>query len=131
MLRRCGVCNWVTHMRKVFLAGFAAPLAILLSTSAMADTAIGVACREYAAAVADEYMSDRLVRLNGSETAGEGFITVHSYGRKYLMPRHVPGQGAIVRNSILGDTREWGVVYTEERRRCLRTRLLGELDAGN
>ena len=118
-------------MRKVFLAGLAAPLAVFLSTTAMADTAIGVACREYAAAVADEYTADRLVRLNGSETASEGYITVHAYGRKYLMPRHVPGEGALVRNSIGTDTREWGLVYTEERRRRLRDRLLGELDAGN
>jgi hypothetical protein len=101
-------------------------VAVVLSTSAAADTAIGVACKQYAAAVADDYLSDQLVRLDGVETPGDDHIIVHSYGRKYAMPRRVAGQGAVVRKSIGNTTREWGKVYTEERRRCLKQRRLGE-----
>ena len=118
-------------MGKVFLGCLAAPLAVLLSTSALAESALGVACREYAAAVADDYMSDEMVRLDGTEEAGEGSYTVHAYGRKYLMPHRKAGEGAIVRKSIGATTRQWRLVYTEERRRCLANRELRDLYAGN
>lgn len=112
------------------MAHLVAPLAaVVLSTSAVADTAIGVACKAYAAAVADDYMSDQLVRLNGAETASNDRIIVHSYGRKYAMPRRVAGQGPLVLKSIGNTTREWGKVYAEERRRCLKQKTLGELSS--
>jgi hypothetical protein len=128
---RCGDCDPGVPMRKVFLAGLAAPIVFFLTVPAMAETALGIACREYATAVADDYMSDQLVRLDGSEVASEGHVIVHSYGRKYLMPNRAAGEGPLVRKSIGTATREWGQVYTEERRRCLRKRMLGEFLAGN
>lgn len=131
MARRCGVRELGVSMGKVFLGCLAAPLAVLLSTSALAESALGAACREYAAAVADDYMSDEMVRLDGTEEAGEGSYTVHAYGRKYLMPHRKAGEGAIVRKSIGTTTRQWGLVYTEERRRCLANRELRDLYAGN
>lgn len=114
-------------MRKAVLAGFAASLCVFVSTPVFAETAIGLACRDYAAAVADKYMSDQVIRLDGNETASQGFVTVHSYGRKYQIPRKVSGNG-LQRASIGTVTREWGLVYTEERRRCLEDRLLGEFN---
>lgn len=121
----------MTEMRQVFLGCLAAPLVLLVSVPAFAETAIGTACRSYAAAVADDYMSDRLVRLGGSEEAGRGFIIAHVGGRKYLMPRAVPGEGPIVRESIGTTAREWADVYREERRRCLRHGHLGAFLANN
>lgn len=114
-------------MRKAVLAGVAASLSVFLSTPVFADTAIRIACREYAAAVADKYMSSEVVRLDGNEKAAQGFITVHSYGRKYQIPRQVAGK-SLQRSSISTVTREWGLVYTEERQRCLEDRLLGEFN---
>lgn len=114
------------------MALLAAPFAaVLLSSPVLAETAIGVACKQYAAAVADDYMSDELVRLNGTETAGDDHIIVHSYGRKYAVPRRVAGQGSVVRRAMGETAREWGRVFTEERRRCLRTKTLGDLLSSN
>jgi len=118
---------WVIVMRKVFLAGVAATVSVIVSTPAFADSALGVACRQYAAAVADKYMSDQAVRLDGNKSAAQGFITVHAYGRKYQVPRQVAGNG-LQRTSIGTVTREWGLVYTEERNRCLEDRLLGDFN---
>ena len=115
-------------MRGFFLTLVAAPCAVvLISSSALAESAMSLACRAYAASIADDYMSDELVRLDGTETAGDDHFIVHSYGRKYAMPRRVAGQGNVVRRSIGTSTREWGKVYTEERRRCLRKKTLGDL----
>ncbi|NMD09051.1 MAG: hypothetical protein GYA66_13855 [Phyllobacteriaceae bacterium] len=119
-------------MSRIFGALVVAPLAaVVLSSPVLAESAINTACKAYAAAVADDYMSDKLVRLDGTETPQEGHLIVHSYGRKYVMPNHVPGTGAVVRSSIGTTTREWGKIYSEERRRCLRDRHLGEFLANN
>lgn len=117
-------------MSRIFGALVVAPLAaVVLSSPVLAESAINVACKQYAAAVADDYLSDELVRLDGTETPGDDHIIVHSYGRKYAMLRRVAGQGPVVRKSIGHTTREWGKIYTEERRRCLRQKTLGELSA--
>ncbi len=118
---------WVIVMRKVLLAGVAASLSLFLTTPVFAETALGVACRQYAAAVADKYMSNQVVRLDGNEAASEGFVTVHSYGRKYKIPRTLSGN-SLQRASIGTVTREWGLVYTEERDRCLEDRYLGDFN---
>ncbi|MBL8789614.1 MAG: hypothetical protein JNM45_03895 [Rhizobiales bacterium] len=114
-------------MRKAVLAGVAATLTVFMSTPVLAETAIGTACRQYAAAVADKYMSEQVIRLDGSQSAAEGHVTVHAYGRKYQIPRKVAGNG-LQRASIGTVTREWGLVYTEERERCLEDRHLGEFN---
>lgn len=123
--------NWVIVMRRIVLAGIAASLSIFVSAPAYADSALGVACRAYAAAVADRYMADRVIRVEGNGKPREGYITVHAYGRKYLMPRHTAGDGNLFPESVGTATREWGVVYTEERDRCLNDRLLGDLPVSN
>ena len=118
--------NWVIVMRRIVLAGAAASMSIIVSVPAFADTALGVACRAYAASVADKYMAERVVRVEGNGQQRQGFITVHSYGRKYLVPRHTAGDGNLFPETIGTATREWGLIYTEERDRCLNDRLLGD-----
>jgi hypothetical protein len=117
---------------KVMLAVPAVVLAsIWLPAAATAESPINTACKAYATAVADDYMSDEMVRLEGSEDVSAGNLIVHAYGRKFVLANHVAGEGPVVRRSIGTITREWGQVYSEERRRCLRDRRLGEFLADN
>ncbi len=128
--------NLGVSMRKFSMAVLAAPFAAVFTVAALpsvafADSAMVSACRAQAAAVADDYMSDEMMRLDGTESAGEGHIIVHSYGRKYLMANNVPGEGRLVRRSIGTTTQEWGKVYMEERRRCLRLARLSDFYSNN
>lgn len=118
-------------MRGLFMAAVALPLALSFSTSLRAEQPIVTACKAYAAAVADDYMSDRLLRVDDAESAPRGYITTHVAGHKYVMPATNAGQNGIRLRAIGENTIEWGRVYSEERRRCLRQKLLGDLSYNN
>jgi hypothetical protein len=119
----CGV-----SMRNIFVPVLALPLIVALSSAALAEAPMAVACKALAAAVADDYMSDQIERVSDSKPASEGYSVAHVFGRKYLISA---SHGVLRPRGIGAATREWGQVYREERRRCLRTRLLNDFTLGN
>ena len=119
----CGV-----SMRKFLVPVVALPLAVIMSQAAFAEAPISVACKAFAAAVADDYMSDRMERVDDADGPREGYMVAHVYGRKYLIPVDT---GTLRQQAIGARTIEWGKIYTEERKRCLRTRLLNDFTFGN
>ncbi|MFO1033012.1 MAG: hypothetical protein U1E15_02595 [Hyphomicrobiales bacterium] len=86
--------------RKPFAALLSLSFVTFLSTPVLADTPLGIACRAYAAAVADDYMSDELVRIDDTVGAREGYLTAHVAGHKFLIPVNAPGEGGVQPRAI-------------------------------
>jgi len=122
-LVQCGV-----SMRKFLVPALALPLTMIVSQVAIAEAPFSVACKAFAAAVADDYMSDRMERVDDAKGPSQGHMVAHVYGRKYLIPVRA---GTLYPQAIGARTIEWGKIYSEERRRCLRTRLLGDFTLEN
>ncbi len=118
-------------MRMIFKLAIAAHFAVFAGTAAQAETVRSKACRVYAAVVADDYMSDQIVRISDGQGARQGFYVAHVYGRKYLVPVRNPKSADLKLRPIGERTVEWGHVFREEWRHCLRTKLLGDFAKSN
>jgi hypothetical protein len=115
-------------MRNFLALMLALPLAAAAAPMAVAETPVSVACKALAAAVADDYMSDEMLRVDDADDAPANYMVAHVYGRKYLIP---VDSGTLKPRAIGTRSIEWGKIYSEERRRCLRTRLLNDFTLGN
>jgi hypothetical protein len=113
-------------MRGFIFAAVVVPLVTSFANSALAEAPILVACKAFAAAVADDYMSDQMIRVEDAEAAPQGYMTAHVAGRKYLVPIGATGENGLKPRAVGIRQVEWGRIYTEERRRCLRQKSLGD-----
>jgi hypothetical protein len=111
---------WWCHMRKIV---FALPLAVLLSSAAMADSEI-VSCRDYAQAAADAWSSNDVARAGDLDVAPPQTYVAIVAGRKYFVPVHQTDESS-ARIPTVGQRALWRAqVYREELARCLGARTL-------
>jgi hypothetical protein len=81
-----------------------------------------MACREYARAIADEWSSVDIARIEDDTIQpGADEVVVIAAGKKYFVPRE---QTEVVATSVGKRIRAYHNVYREEFRRCLRGSLL-------
>jgi hypothetical protein len=91
---------------------------VLMSTVAAAGEIIS--CRSQADAAADEWADGRIYPVGPADEAGPDQVTVISYGKKYVVPRHHSGTVRVVSQGLGGLAAERNQVYVEELNRCLR-----------
>jgi hypothetical protein len=101
--------------------GVAAALSLFAFTN-LASAAELISCRSQAEAAADEWADGRIYPVGPAEMAGHDQVLVISYGRKYVVPRHLNSGLRIVTQGLGGLAGERNAVYQEELTRCLQPR---------
>jgi hypothetical protein len=105
----------LSHLgRSVAVAAFG--LFLMSSFAAAGET---ISCRSQADAAADEWADGRIYPIGPAETAGPDQVTVISYGKKYVVPRHQSGTVRVISQGLGGLAAERNQVYVEELNRCL------------
>jgi hypothetical protein len=102
---------------------FALPLAVVLSSTAFADSEI-VSCRDYARTAADIWSSNDVARAGDLDVAPPQTFVAIVAGRKYFVPVHQTDETS-ARIPTIGQRALWRAeVYREELARCLGARTL-------
>ena len=86
-----------------------------LTAIASAET---ISCRSFAEAAADEWADGQIYPVGPADVGTADQVTVISYGKKYMVPRHPKNKGVVFPTELGNLAKQRGDVYTEELARC-------------
>jgi hypothetical protein len=100
-------------MRRIILSVFALGLSVVPTFA----EAVNVTCRQFALAMADDYLGDDLVRAENNAPLGdENRVLIIGAGKSHYVPRYQTG----VTKSYLAQRELHREIYNEEYWRCMR-----------
>lgn len=90
----------------------------LLAFANTASSAEIISCRSFAEAAADEWANGRIYPVGPAEVGTADQVTIISYGKKYVVPRHIKNNGVVFPTELGNLATQRNEVYTEELARC-------------
>jgi hypothetical protein len=100
-------------MRRIILSAFALGLSVVPSLAG----SVNITCRQFAMAMADEYLGENLVRAESGDPLGdESRVLIIGAGKAHYVPRYQSG----VTKSYLKQRMLHREIYNEEYWRCMR-----------
>jgi hypothetical protein len=88
---------------------------VTFTSIASAET---ISCRSFAEAAADEWANGRIYPVGPADVGTADQVTIISYGRKYVVPRHTKNSGVVFPVELGNLATQRNEVYTEELARC-------------